>query len=229
MHLAAETDVDLCEVNPEHAYKTNTMGTLNVALNCRSKNIDMVYISTLGVFDGNKVEPYNEFDEPNPINQYGKAKYEGEKIVERLLSNHYIVRAGWMIGGGPLEDKKFVSKIIDQIDKVSPILAVSDKIGTPTYTYDFSKVICELIKTPYYGLYHCTSKGVCTRYDVALKILECMGRPDYPVKMVSSAHFPLAAPRPRCEASVNYKLQMLGLDTTRQWDIALKEYIKNFW
>jgi len=70
----------------------------------------MVYISTIGVFYGDKIEPYTEFDEPNPINIYGKSKLEGEKIVQNLLHRYYIVRAGWMIGGGPKRDKNSLEK-----------------------------------------------------------------------------------------------------------------------
>ena len=69
-HLAAETDVDKCEREIDHAYKTNTMGTLNIALACQKYNITMAYISTAGVFDGTSSEPYTEFHKPNPINVY---------------------------------------------------------------------------------------------------------------------------------------------------------------
>lgn len=84
MHLAAETDVDKCELEIEHAFMTNAIGTQNVALACQKDSIIMVYIiSSVGVFDGKKEEPYIEFDEPNPINVYRRTKLEGEKIVER--------------------------------------------------------------------------------------------------------------------------------------------------
>jgi dTDP-4-dehydrorhamnose reductase len=101
LHLAAETDVDKCELEPEHAFLTNTIGTQNVALACQKRNIVMVYISTIGVFYGDQFEPYSEFDTPNPVNIYGRSKLEGEKIVQSLLQRYYIVRAGWMMGGGP--------------------------------------------------------------------------------------------------------------------------------
>jgi len=78
MHLAAETDVDKCEIEPDHAFLTNTIGTQNVALVCQEQDIPMVYISTLGVFYGDKIEPYTEFDLPNPINVYGQSKLEGK-------------------------------------------------------------------------------------------------------------------------------------------------------
>jgi dTDP-4-dehydrorhamnose reductase len=229
LHLAAETDVDRCELEPEHAFLTNTIGTQNVALACQKRNILMVYISTIGVFYGDQIEPYSEFDTPNPINIYGRSKLEGEKIVQNLLERYYIVRAGWMVGGGPKRDKKFIGKIIKQIKEKNVLKAVNDKIGSPTYTVDFSKCLTDLIETGYYGLYHCTNKGYCSRFDVAKKIVEFMGRSDVTVEQVSSAYFPLPAMRARSEMSRNYKLELLGKDTMRNWEDALKEYIDSCW
>jgi dTDP-4-dehydrorhamnose reductase len=229
MHLAAETDVDKCELEPDHAFLTNSIGTQNVTLVCQKQNIPMVYISTIGVFYGDKHEPYTEFDNPNPINVYGQSKLEGEKIVQSLLNRYYIVRAGWMVGGGPKRDKKFIAKIINQLNKTKVLKAVNDKIGSPTYTVDFSKCLSDLIETGYYGLYHCTNKGYGSRFDVAKKIVSFLGRSDVTVEPVCSAYFPLAAPRARSEMSRNYKLELLGMDTTRNWEAALKEYIDSSW
>jgi dTDP-4-dehydrorhamnose reductase len=229
LHLAAETDVDKCELEPEHAFLTNTIGTQNVALACQKRNIVMVYISTIGVFYGDQFEPYSEFDTPNPVNIYGRSKLEGEKIVQSLLQRYYIVRAGWMMGGGPKRDKKFVGKIIRQIKEKNVLKAVNDKVGSPTYTVDFSKCLTNLIETGYYGLYHCTNKGYCSRFDVAKKIVALMGRSDVTVEPVSSAYFPLPAARARSEMSRNYKLELLGKDTMKNWEDALKEYIDSCW
>ncbi len=229
MHLAAETDVDKCELEPDHAYLTNTIGTQNVTLLCQKRSIPMVYISTIGVFYGNQFEPYTEFDTPNPINIYGRSKLEGEKIVQSLLNRFYIVRAGWMVGGGPERDKKFIGKIIRRMEETTELKAVNDKIGSPTYTVDFSRCLADLIESENYGLYHCTNKGYCSRFDVAKKIVDILGRTDVTVEPVSSAYFPLPAPRARSEMSRNYKLELLGLDTTRNWEVALKEYIKSYW
>jgi dTDP-4-dehydrorhamnose reductase len=229
MHLAAETDVDRCELEPDHAFLVNTMGTQNVCLVCQKRGIVMVYISTLGVFYGDKPEPYTEFDAPNPINVYGRSKLEGEKIVQSLLNKYYIVRAGWMVGGGPKRDKKFVSKIIRKVKESTVLKAVDDKIGSPTYTVDFSKCLAGLIETGFYGLYHCTNKGYGSRFDVARKIIEFLGKSDVTVEPVSSAYFPLPAARARSEMSRNYKLELLGIDSMRKWEDALKEYIQKFW
>ncbi len=229
LHLAAETDVDKCEIDPDHAFLVNTIGTQNVALSCQQYDIPMVYISTLGVFDGKKRTPYTEFDTPNPINVYGMSKLEGEKIVQSLLKKYYIVRAGWMIGGGSKRDKKFIAKIINQLDTKKKIEVVNDKIGSLTYALDFSRCLGNLIKTGYYGLYHCTNKGVASRYDVAKKIVEYLGREDIEIAPVNSAHFPLPALRADSEACRNYKLELLGLDIMRPWEEALEEYIKKEW
>jgi dTDP-4-dehydrorhamnose reductase len=228
-HLAAETDVDKCELEPDHAYLTNSIGTQNVALLCQKWTIPMVYISTLGVFCGDNPEPYTEFDTPNPINVYGKSKLEGERIVQSLLNKYYIVRAGWMVGGGPKKDKKFVGKIMHQITERTVLRVVNDKIGSPTYTFDLSICLASLIGTGYYGLYHCTNKGYGSRFDVAKRIVDFMGRNDVTVEPVSSAYFPLPAARARSEASRNYKLDLLGMDTIRHWEAALREYLDTNW
>jgi dTDP-4-dehydrorhamnose reductase len=229
MHLAAETDVDKCELEPDIAFLTNTIGTQNVALVCQKQQIKMVYISTLGVFFGDKQDPYTEFDTPNPINTYGKSKLQGEYIVQNLLKEYYIVRAGWMVGGGPKKDKKFVGKMIRQVSEGCKLKAVNDKLGSPTYTVDFSTCLSNLIDTDYYGLYHCTNKGVCSRFDVAKKIVELLGMSSVTVEPVSSAHFPLPATRARSEMSRNYKLELLGMNTLRNWEEALKSYIHSYW
>jgi dTDP-4-dehydrorhamnose reductase len=136
IHLAAETDVDRCELEPDHAYRSNVIGTLNIAVACQRYDAEMVYVSTTAVFDGLKPEPYTEFDAPAPLSVYAKSKWEGEKLVQSLLSRYYIVRAGWMFGGRG-RDKKFVGKIaslcLGQDSKTNEIKAVNDKFGSPTY------------------------------------------------------------------------------------------------
>ncbi len=225
LHLAAATDVDRCEQKPDWAYHTNTIGTQNVALACQAFSVPLVYVSTAGVFWGDKPEPYIEFDVPKPINVYGHSKLAGEQIVSSLLQRYYIVRAGWMIGGGE-RDKKFVGKIAQLITEGrNPLQVVDDKLGSPTYGKDLLGGIHRLIETGYYGLYHMVNKGFCSRYDVALAVRDALKRSDISIIPVSSAHFPLPAPRARSEAMRNLKLELLGLDLMRPWEDALYEYV----
>lgn len=226
MHLAAETDVDKCEKEIDHAYKTNTMGTQNIAYVCQKLDIEMVYISTAGVFFGDKHEPYTEFDVPRPANVYGDSKLQGEHVVRQLLKKYYICRAGWMIGGGGNKDKKFLNKIMQQIQKGAiEVKAVNDKFGSPTYTVDFSRNMALLIETGFYGLYHMGNIGHCSRFDIAQKAFEILNIQGVKLTPVSSAVFPLPAPRARSESMSNCMLQMRGLNLMRQWEEAVTDYI----
>ncbi|MBI2870179.1 MAG: dTDP-4-dehydrorhamnose reductase [Candidatus Omnitrophica bacterium] len=226
LHLAAATDVDRCEQEPDWAYETNAMGTQNVALACQKHHIPMIYISTAGVFWGDQEEPYIEYDEPRPCNVYGVSKLAGERIVTSLLPQFYIVRAGWMIGGGG-RDKKFVGKICRLIaDGHSPIKVVSDKWGTPTYARDLLQGVRTLIRTGYYGLYHMSNRGKVSRYDIALAIRDILKRTDVEIIPVSSGEFPLPAARARSESIRNFKLEKLGIYTMRTWREALEDYLR---
>ena len=226
-HLAAETDVDRCEKEPDHAFKVNTIGTENIALACRQNGVKLLYISTAGVFFGDKSEPYTEFDIPHPANVYGVSKLQGEAVVRNLLSEYFIVRAGWMVGGWEI-DKKFVYKIVQQLkEDKTELKVVSDKFGSPTFTKDFAKNVAALVKTGRYGLYHMTNKGCGSRHDIALKIVEFMGLKDkVTVTPINSAQFPLPAPRARSEMMRNYHLDLIDLNLMPHWEESLKEYIR---
>jgi dTDP-4-dehydrorhamnose reductase len=228
LHLAAETDLERCEEDPDHAWLTNAIGTQNVALIAERHRIRMVYISTAGVFDGAKKGPYDELDTPRPINVYGATKYAGEGYVSRI-PRHFIVRAGWMIGGYGL-DHKFVAKVRAQIDAgLKVISAVDDKWGTPTYTEDFAANLLELVATPYYGLYHMVSPGLGTRYDVALELVDALECDDVEVVPVGSDFFDdlYTAPRPRSEMMTNRMLALRGLNRMRPWRDALRAYLSS--
>lgn len=226
IHLAAETDVDRCETDVNRAYKINTLGTWNVALACQKKNIPIVYVSTVQIFDGAKTEPYIEFDPPNPIHTYGRTKLEGERLISQLLSRFFIIRAAWMIGGGRAKDKKFVGKIITQLDAGAKSLkAVNDQVGSITYSLDFSRCLANLVKTEYYGVYHMANTGTCTRYDIARHILTHLNRNDVTLEPVTSEAFRLPANRAKSEMLRNYALELRGMNTMRDWREALNDYL----
>ena len=225
LHPAAATDVDRCEQEPDWAYHSNAVGTENVVYSCREFDTTLVYISTAGVFWGDKADPYIEFDLPRPANVYGHSKLAGERSVASSLRKYYIVRAGWMVGGGT-KDKKFVGQIARLITEGRTNLkVVDDKIGSPTYARDLLEGIGKLLETEYYGLYHMVNEGCCSRYDVAVAIKDIIQNADVSIQPVSSAHFPLPAPRARSEAMRNLKLKLMQLFTIRSWEDALREYV----
>ncbi len=230
VHLAALTDMEYCELTPEDAYATNTNGVQNVAEYARDHAIPLVYISTAGIFDGRKDE-YTESDIPNPLSVYGKSKYGGE-LVAKMLPKSIVIRAGWMMGGGPEKDKKFINKIIKQLRAGAKELSVvNDKFGTPCYTYDLAQSIKYLLDHDAYGLYHGVCEGSGSRADVARHLLVCLGLADkVKVKEVDSDFFSTDyfAPRPRSEKLINLELKKVAPHLTRDWKICLKEYIGKF-
>lgn len=230
VHLAAETSLERCELDVASAYATNTIGTRNMAWVSRDMDVPLVYVSTIGVFDGTKEAPYDETDVPNPINVYGRTKWAGEVLIEAALRRYFIVRAGWMIGGVERE-KKFVALIIQQLrDGARQIRVVTDKLGTPTYNVDFAKGLGWLISSQHYGLYNLSSGAVVSRYDVARHILLVLGRQDVELVPITSdapyirENFPTA--RPRSEAMRSVKAHAIGLTCMRAWDVALAEYLR---
>ncbi|MHC4618335.1 MAG: SDR family oxidoreductase [Planctomycetota bacterium] len=229
IHLAAETDLEFCELNADIAKDTNSTATQTIAKLCEQHGATLVYISTAGVFDGLKEGLYTEEDKPNPIMVYGRTKHEGEVDSLKHCSRSFVVRAGWMMGGGEAKEKKFIYKILQQLgDGKSEIFAVNDKWGTPTYTYDFAKNLFQLIKTNAYGVYHMACEGRGTRFDVAQEILKVCKRNDTKLTAVSSDFFrkEYFAPRPPSEMMYNANLRKLGLNNMRPWQLSLKEYIE---
>jgi dTDP-4-dehydrorhamnose reductase len=221
-HLAALTDLEYCEKNIENSWMTNALGTENIGMLCNKYNIPMVYISTAGIFDG-KQDIYNDFDEPNPLSIYARSKYYGEKYVKYTVKKHYIFRAGWMMGGN--KDKKFVKKILKQIDDgKTTINVVDDKLGTPTYTYDFVKNMFCILEKEYYGLYNMVCDGDCSRYDIAKEIIDFL-KLNVRINKVDSDYFKVEyfAPRPYSEKLINLKLKERKINKMRDWKTCLHE------
>lgn len=222
IHLAAETDVDRCERDPEQAYLVNTIGTYNMAVAAKEVGAKLVYVSTAAVFDGMKSDPYTEADAPNPQNYYARSKYLGELAVKGVMGDNYIVaRAGWMFGGGPDKDLKFVAKIIPQF-KNEEIKAVNDKFGSPTYGKDLVAGIKKLINNGECGVFHMSNKGMCSRYDVAQFIADVI-HSKTKVTSVDSSYFNLDAARGNSEGMSS------RFDGMRSWQDALREYLDVEW
>ena len=228
LHLAAETDLEYCETHIDITENTNAFATETIARLAETYGAVLIYISTAGVFDGEKSGFYTEKDKPNPLMVYGRTKYEGELHALKYCSRSYVVRAGWMMGGGPEKEKKFIYKILQQIkDGKKEIFAVDDKWGTPTYTHDFAMNLSLLLGTGQYGLYHMVCKGKGTRYDVAKALLHICNRSDITLTRVGSDYFAKEyfAPRPFSEMMINAGLEALGINRMRPWQDALADYV----
>ena len=231
-HLGAYTDLEYCELHEDDTYETNTESVKYAVHIANDLSIPLLYISTAGIFDGKK-NVYDESDVPNPIGHYAKSKYLGEKYVIENAKKYLICRAGWMMGGGPNKDKKFIQKIIKQIQSGKKNLQiVNDKLGTPTYTHDFASNVKLLIEKGHYGLFNMVCGGLTSRLEVATELVKLLELQDeIKITEVNSDFFAKEyfADRPDCERLVNKKLDDLGLNTMRDWKFALKEYLEDYY
>jgi dTDP-4-dehydrorhamnose reductase len=231
INLSALTDLEYCERNAENSWLTNALGAENSATIARRLNIPLVQISTAGIVDGAQ-DVYNDFEQPNPLGIYAKSKYYGEVVVQRLCPKHFVFRAGWMMGGGPEKDKKFVNKIFKQIAAgAKELKVVGDKLGTPTYTKAFARGIRIVAGTDLYGVYNQVCEGDCSRYDVAVEFVRLLGLEGrVKVTEVDSDYFKQEyfAPRPASEKLVNTKLHARGFRHMPHWRDALAEYAEEF-
>jgi dTDP-4-dehydrorhamnose reductase len=231
MNLAALTDLEYCEKNQEDAWLTNALGAENIALIADRLAVPLVYISTAGIVDGSQ-EIYNDFGTHYPLSVYGKSKYAGEMAVRTMVRPHFVFRAGWMMGGGPTVDKKFINKIYKQIKAgATTLFVVDDKLGTPTYTKSFARAIYAVAETNLFGVYNQVCSGSGSRYDVAEEFIRLLGL-ENKIKLVKvgSDKFEKEyfAPRPHSEKLDNLKLRARNIDFMPHWKDALAEYAQEF-
>lgn len=226
IHAAAYTNVEDSEINPDNAYKVNTIGTQNLVNCCIDKDILFIYISSTGIYGTEKEKKhYNEFDKISPTTIYHKSKYEAEKIVQNHLSKFLILRTGWLFGGSLEHSKNFVYQRYLEAKKNDVINSNDSQVGNPTYTKDLIKQIEVLIDNNHYGIFNCVNYASnISRYDYVKKIVELL-EVDCKVKKVSKDMFKRVAPVANNESAENYKLELLQINQMREWDIALKEYI----
>lgn len=231
INLAALTDLEYCEQNSDNAWLTNALGAENMGLLANELDVPYVYISTAGIFDGQQ-DVYTDFDAPQPLGYYAKSKAHGEAWVLRSVKRPVVLRAGWMMGGGPRKDKKFINKIFKQISAgKSELFVVSDKLGTPTYTVDFARGMQRVLESELWGLYNQVCGGSGSRLDVARAFVAELGLESrVRVTEVSSDHFKTEyfAPRPASEKLVNLKLDARKINVMRDWRVCLQEYAKRY-
>jgi len=180
------------------------------------------------VFDGLSVEPQSEDKETRPINYYGYTKEQGEKIVRKLLDKYFIIRTSWLYGSN---GKNFVETILELDRTNNEINVVMDQIGSPTYSKDLAVLVCDMIQTTKYGIYHGVNEGYCSWYEFAKVILQKINMNSFEdagvkVKPITSEEYPTKAKRP-----LNSRLSKNNLDKSDfkrlpYWDDGLDRYLK---
>ena len=222
IHTAAQTNVDLISKDKSKGYRVNAWGTNVLAAAAANFDIPIIYISTDYVFDGNRREPYNEYNTPRPINEYGRSKLEGEKVIRDLCTKFFIVRTSGLFAP---HGKNFPLTILEKAKTQKVLNVVSDQIFSPTYAYDLAEFLITLLDSRLYGVYHFVNAGECSWYDFAKKVLELAGIDDCVVNPISARDWPTPTKRPPYSVLRRYKLELQGLDNVRSWEDALKDFL----
>jgi len=223
INSAADLDADQAERDPEPSLKTNFTGTQNLVLACLESRCPMAFISSDYVFDGKKGSAYNELDEPNPQGVYGRAKLASERYLASALSRYYIFRTQWLFGKAG--KRNFVKSILRNAEDKASLRVVTDEVGTPTSTEDLAEIIYRVCTSDWYGLYHATNGGSCSRFEFAQQIIELAGLGDIPIEPIVYADLDLPCPRPPYSPLDNMNLRLQGFPAARHYMEPLREYI----
>lgn len=222
VHCAAYTKVDLAEDEPERCWAVNADGTRNLAAACRKTGAKLLYISTDYVFPGTGERSYETGDPTGPVNTYGRSKLAGELAVQSLLEKYFIVRISWVFGKN---GNNFVKTMLRLAETKAELSVVCDQIGSPTYTADLAPLLCDMVQTERYGVYHATNEGTCAWSEFAEAIFELAGR-QVVVHPIPTSAYPTRAARPLNSRMSKECLHSNGFQELPEWKNALARYLK---
>ncbi len=222
IHCSAYTAVDKAEDDKELVFNVNANGPRNIAAVCKEIGAKMLYISTDYVFPGDGENFYEPEDATGPKGEYGKTKLAGEQAVQEILDNYFIVRISWVFG---INGNNFVKTMLRLGKERDAVSVVNDQIGSPTYTADLAKLLCDMIVTDKYGIYHATNEGICSWADFTREIFKQAGY-DTVVNEVTTEEYGAKAPRPLNSRMSKEKLVENGFSKLPAWQDALERYLK---
>ncbi len=221
IHCSAWTAVDKAEDEIGKVRTVNTEGPRNIAAACKEIGAKMLYISTDYVFPGTGERFYEPEDPTGPLGAYGETKLGGELAVKELLEKYFIVRISWVFG---MNGNNFVKTMLRLAETKTELNVVCDQIGSPTYTADLAPLLCNMIMTEKYGVYHATNEGVCSWAEFAQEIFRLAGK-NVKVNPVSTSEYPTKAARPLNSRMSKDKLEKMGFARLPDWHDALARYI----
>jgi dTDP-4-dehydrorhamnose reductase len=223
VNCAALTDVDGCEAQTDAAAEINGTAPGELATVCAEQDIPFVHISTDYVFDGNSETPYDETATPNPIQEYGRSKLDGEERVQAVDGVTIVIRLSFVYGvrGDTDELVGFPAWVRDTLADGDDVPLFVDQNITPSRAGQAAETILELLDSEEGGLYHVASRSCITPYDFGHQIAEIQSadetllteshqsdisraaaRPTYTCLDVSTVEDALDRPQPTIEADI---------------------------
>ena len=221
--------VDACEDDPSLARQTNVEGPRNLAVAAAQVNAEMLHFSSNYVFDGRHVDrAYTIADAPRPVNEYGRTKLAGERVVAAVSARSYVVRTSWVFGG---QNDNFLSTAPRKLISGQRFSAITDVKASTTFVVDLVRRVGEILTHKRYGTYHVTNGGACSYFEFASEAARILGLPDTGtanlIEPVSEDAMNRKAKRPRYSPMRCLVSEELGLTPMRDWRQALLDYIGN--
>ncbi|WP_417212952.1 dTDP-4-dehydrorhamnose reductase [Bizionia sp.] len=227
INCAAYTAVDRAEEEKEEAFLINAIGARNLAEACKKYGVILIHISTDFVFDGSKNEPYSETDIPNPINVYGASKLQGERNIQSILENYFIIRTSWLYSEF---GNNFVKTMLRLGAEKEELHVVNDQIGSPTYAQDLVGVVLEIIISgnKKFGLYHFSNKGAISWFEFAQAVFK-LGQISIKLNSIQTKNYPTPARRPKNSVLESSKIETAFKITTADWKNGLHQVIAKYY
>ena len=209
VNLAALTNVDLCEKNPELAYSINIGGMDNLVNAFKGP---IIHVSTDYVFDGED-GPYKEEDTTNPLNVYGLSKLESEKLLLDHSENSLVIRSNVLYDYSSKSEASFLNWVVDSLTQEKEINVVEDQWNNPTWTGSLAVVIDRAIDTQLTGLVHWGDGDLVNRFDFANKIADVFNLKKSLIKPILTSELNQAAKRPlKSGLKSDYAQNILNLE-----------------
>ncbi len=217
--------VEPCEADPREAFRINAWGPRNLALACAENEAALVQISSGGLF-GDEVRPYNEYDPVVLKTEYARSKFAGEEQVRAICPWHFILRLGWLYGGGLDGRRDFVAARLEEAKGKDVLESAKDKFGSPVCAADVAELLDRLMEAGAFGLYHVAGAGGCSRAEYVAAILAAAGL-SARVEPVDSSSFPRRAGVPACEILESWNLGYAGIPGLPDWRESLGAYVRH--
>src|ERR1700761_1245299 len=206
LNAAAYTAVDRAESEPELALTINGEAPRILAEEAASLNALLVHYSTDYVFDGSKRSPWEEADETNPLNVYGRTKLAGERAIQEVGGRYLIFRTSWVYGP---HGRNFLLTMLKLGRERDQLRIVDDQFGAPTSSSAIADATRKSVDpalsgtvgtgAQWSGIYHLTCGGETTwcRFAQAIFAQQHASYKSPEVVAISSSEFPTAAVRPK--------------------------------
>lgn len=219
VHCAAYTDVERAETEPEKCVEVNGMGTLNVVRAALAVNAKLMYISDAAVFSGEGTTPWEVNDRPNARSVYGLSKVQGEEAIRSLMTRYFIVRSSWLYGG---DGDDLVQTLMRRSGERGEVAVSTTEFGSPTCVSDLARLLCDMLTTERYGVYHAASRGYCSQADLARTVMQQItGRLN--LRAVETA--PHIGKHPANGRLSTVSLMQGGFALLPEWEGALENYV----